>query len=91
MFVLKKKDYTSKRHLTINDLEEGNLFLYDGILFLMIRQNNVDDRLLDIEEIFALNLEENELAIFTTADCVSLIDKDIIIDYTNEDLKEWID
>lgn len=91
MFKIKKKEYVSKRHITSNDLEIGDIFLYEGDCYLKIAQYNVDDTDLGNGDFYCLKLDDSELYVFKGREPISIIDKEIIIDYTNEDLKEWCD
>lgn len=91
MFVLKRKESESKRHITVRDLDDGDVFLFEGNVYLMIDNNFIEDYRLQDYEIYCLSLEDSTLSIISVNDYVALINKDIIIDYTNEDLKEWVD
>lgn len=75
----------SKRRITIDDLENGNIFIYDHTLFMLLCNSGgygyfyidkEDDKGERCETIFvAVDLSDGTLKEFESCECVTLIKK----------------
>ena len=89
-----QKVHTSKRRITINDIERGSLFIHNDKVYMKLDR---DDHLIDQEhcdreevEYVALDLENGVLVGFEEGITCDLLNKEIVITYDNGDIKEWI-
>ena len=90
----------SKRRITIDDLNYGNLFMYDHTLFMLLSDNGEygffyidkeDENDGRYETVFvAVDLSEGTLKEFDGCECITLINKDLRVKINEQDLVEWI-
>ncbi len=88
-----QKVNTSKRHITISDIEAGSLFIYNDKVYMKLDK---DDEFIDQDychdvylEYVGLDLENGALVGFEEDVTCDLLNKEIVITYDNGDIKEW--
>lgn len=90
----------SKRRISIDDLENGDLFIYDHTLFMLLSNSGgygyfyidkEDDKGERCKTIFvAVDLSDGILKEFESCEYVTLVKKDLTIQINEQDLAEWV-
>ena len=89
-----QKTDTSKRHIRISDVRAGALFIYGNKVYMKLNKNDCfidqDYCYEEYAEYIALDLESATFIGFEEDVTCDLLNKEIVITYDNEDIKEWI-
>lgn len=90
----------SKRRITVNDLENGDVFIYDGTPYMLLTNGGkygyyyIDK---DDENCgrfncnyYAVELSQGILRDFDGSEAITLIEKDLEIKIDKDDISEWM-
>lgn len=84
-----KEGYKSKRQCDFGDVDLGGIFFKSGRAYMAINSEDI------VEERYgecpAVNLGTGIVEFFTESEPIIILDKELEITYTDEDLREWVD
>ena len=84
-----KEGYSSKRRCDFGDVDLGGIFFKSGNAYMAVNcEDIVEER---YGECPAVNLGTGLIEFFTESEPIIILDKELEITYTDEDLREWAD
>lgn len=84
-----KEGYKSKRCCDFGDVDLGGIFFKSGNAYMAVNCEDITEQ--RCGECPAVNLGTGIIEFFDECEPIVILDKELEISYTDEDLREWID
>lgn len=87
--IFTREGYKSKRCCDFGDIDLGGIFFKNGNTYMSVNCEDITEE--RYGECPAVNLGTGIIEFFDEGEPIVILDKEIEINYSSEDLKEWAD